>query len=82
MVEGLCGLACFLPDISENWIPVVAVISGTLMVVIIVALSLMNKQHQQELEHTLQIRRMEHERRMKELDLELARLHAAGQVRQ
>lgn len=67
--------------ISEIWIPIVGSIAGTAMVVAIVAIVMITKQRLQEMEHTLQLRRMEHERRMKELELELARIHA-GAARQ
>ena len=82
MIDQLCQLVWFVPEISETWIPIVGTIAGTLTAVIIVALVLMSKQQQRELEHALQLRRMEHERRMKELDLELARLHAGAAQRQ
>jgi hypothetical protein len=70
-----------LPDVSETWIPIVAVVCGTLMVVLIVAIGTITKQRMQEMEHALQLRRMEHERRMKELELELARIQAGVSVR-
>ncbi len=70
------GLAWFLPEISPFWIPIVGVVSGCLMVLGIVALVVNYKQRMQEMEHTLQLRRMEHERRMKELELELARINS------
>jgi uncharacterized membrane-anchored protein YhcB (DUF1043 family) len=82
MIDQLCQLVWFLPEISETWIPIVGTIAGTLTAVIIVALALMSKQQQRELEHALQLRRMEHERRMRELELELARLHAGAAQRQ
>lgn len=70
------GLAWSLQEISPYWIPIVGVVSGCLMVLGIVALVVNYKQRMQEMEHTLQLRRMEHERRMKELELELARINS------
>ncbi len=67
--------------VSEIWIPIVGTVAGTAMVVAIVAIVMITKQRLQEMEHTLQLRRMEHETRMKELEVELARLHA-GAARQ
>ncbi len=71
----------FAERVSEIWIPIVGVIAGTAMIVAVVATVMITKQRLAEMEHTLQLRRMEHERRMKELELELARIHA-GAARQ
>lgn len=73
------GLAWFQginPDALVYFIPIVGTIMGTLMVVAVVWLVVHYKQRMQEMEHTLQLRRMEHERRMKELELELARVQS------
>jgi hypothetical protein len=72
------GLAFEIPQISGEWIPIVGAVSGTLMVVLIVAISTITKQRIAELDHALQMRRMEHERRMKELEIELARINAGA----
>lgn len=78
MLYGFWGVAWLLPEINEYWVPVVGIISGCLMVIVIVALVTMTRQRQTEMEHTLQLRRMEHERRMKELEVELARLQGGA----
>ncbi len=59
-------------------IPIVAIVSTMIMIIIVVTVVQITKQRLQEMEHTLQLRRMEHERRMKELELELARINAAN----
>ncbi len=64
--------------ISPLWIPIVTVVSGCLMVVGIVAVVHHHKQQIQRLDYELQLRRMEHERRMKELELELAKVKQGG----
>jgi hypothetical protein len=76
MLQQIMTFTCLLPEISGEWIPIVGVLSGTVMVVAIVAIASFNKHRRQEMEHVLQLRRMEHERRMKELDLELARIQS------
>ncbi len=68
----------FTREVSPVMIPIVGTISGTAMVVLIVGIVVFNKSRIQEMEHTLQLRRMEHERRMKELELELARLRGTA----
>jgi hypothetical protein len=63
---------------APEWIPIVAIVSGVIMVIVIVVTKSLTQQRLQEMEHTLQLRRMEHERRMKELEVELARINASA----
>lgn len=78
----LLGLALQIPSISGEWIPVVAIIAGCSLAAICVIAGLITRQRLQEMEHTLQLRRMEHDRRMKELEVELARLQSGAATRQ
>jgi len=71
-----------IPRISGEWIPVVAIVAGCSLAAVCVVVGMITRQRLQELEHTLQLRRMEHERRMKELELELARINSGAAARQ
>ncbi len=75
---GLGMMLQFVREVSPVMVPIVGTIAGTAMVVLIVGIVMLNRARIQEMEHTLQLRRMEHERRMKELELELARLHSTA----
>ncbi len=66
--------------VSPLWVPIVGTIFGTVMIVGIVAIVHHSKQQMQRLEYELHLRRMEHERRMKELELELAKVKQGGSV--
>lgn len=66
--------------VSMIWIPIVGTIFGTMMIVGIVAIVLHSRQQMQRLDYELHLRRMEHERRMKELELELAKVKQGGGV--
>ena len=63
----------FSGHVSEIWIPLVAIVTGAIMIVCIVAIVMHNKQQMQRMDYELQLRRMDHERRMKELELELVK---------
>ena len=63
----------FSGNISPIWIPVVGIVTGTIMIVCIVAIVMHNKQQMQRMDYELHLRRMDHERRMKELELELVK---------
>ena len=63
----------FSSNISPIWIPVVGMVAGTIMIVCIVAIVMHNKQQMQRMDYELHLRRMDHERRMKELELELVK---------
>lgn len=79
MLQMGLGLAWFQginPEIVVYLIPIVGIIMSTLVVIAVVWLVVHYKQRMQEMEHTLQLRRMDHERRMKELELELARVQS------
>ncbi len=60
-------------DINPLWIPIVAVIFGTAMIVAIVAIVHWFKARDKELQYhqELRIREMEHQRKMKELEIEM-----------
>lgn len=60
-------------------IPVVAIISGVIMIIAIVALGVWHKTRERELQihQEMRIREMDHQRRMKELELEVEKLKAA-----
>jgi len=60
-------------------IPVVAIISGVIMIIAIVALGVWHKTRERELQvhQELRIKEMDHQRRMKELELEVEKLKAA-----
>ncbi len=62
-----------MPAISEQWIPVVGIIAGTLMTVVVVAITFWYKAREKELQvhQDMRIREMDHQRRLKELDLEI-----------
>lgn len=57
--------------------PLMIPIAAFAMVVCIVYLTSKQKQHQQELDAEMRIKEMEHARKMKEMDLELARLRGS-----
>jgi hypothetical protein len=59
-------------------IPIMGIVCGTAMIVAIVAMSLSHKMRDRELQvrQEMQIRQFDHERRMKEIDLEIARARA------
>jgi len=59
--------------INGVWIPIVGTIAGTLMVVAIVAIVFWFKGRERELafHQDMRIREMEHQRKMKELEVEL-----------
>jgi type II secretory pathway pseudopilin PulG len=56
-------------------IPVLGIVCGTAMIVAIVAMSLSHKarEHELQVRQEMQIRQFEHERRMKEMELEIAK---------
>ena len=60
-------------DINPLWIPIVAVVFGTAMIVGVVAIVHWFKARERELQYhqELRIREMEHQRKMKELEIEL-----------
>jgi hypothetical protein len=59
--------------INPFWIPIVGTIAGTLMVVAIVGIVYWFKAREKELQfhQDMRIREMEHQRKMKELEVEL-----------
>ena len=65
-------------DINPLWIPIAGVIFGTLMIVAIVGISFWFKAREKELQfhQDLRIREMEHQRKMKELEVELEKAKA------
>jgi len=67
-------------EINPLWIPIVAVVSGTLMIVAIVGIVFWFKARGKELEYhqDLRVREMEHLRKMKELEIELEKAKARG----
>ena len=60
-------------------IPIMGIVCGTAMIVAIVAMSLSHKARERELQvrQEMQIRQFEHERHMKEMELQIAK--ARGQ---
>jgi len=64
--------------INALWIPIVGTIAGTAMVVAIVAIVFWFKGRERELaaHQDMRIREMEHQRKMKELEVELERAKA------
>jgi predicted histidine transporter YuiF (NhaC family) len=65
-------------SINPFWIPIVGMIAGTLMVVAIVGIVSWRKTREKELQYhqDLRIREMEHQRKMKELEVELEKARA------
>jgi hypothetical protein len=65
-------------------IPLVGTIFGTVMVVAIVAIVFSFKSRERELQvrQEMQVRQFDHERRMKELDLEIAKTRAQSAATQ
>jgi hypothetical protein len=65
-------------DINPLWIPIVALIAGPVMVVAIVGIVHWFKAREKELQfhQDLRIREMEHQRKMKELEVELEKAKA------
>ena len=65
-------------DINPLWIPIVALVFGTAMIVGIVAIVHWFKARERELQYhqDLRIREMEHQRKMKELEIELEKTKA------
>ena len=63
-------------------IPIVGTISGVLMIVAIVAIVYWHKSREKELQvhQEMRIREMEHQRRMKELELEIGKAKASQRV--
>jgi hypothetical protein len=67
-----------------DFIPIVAVLSGTIMIVAIVAIGTWHKTRQKELEvhQEMRLKEMEHLQKMKELELEIEKTKARqGEVR-
>ena len=66
-------------DINPLFIPIVGTIFGTAMIVAIVAIVHWHKARDKELQYhqDLRIREMEHQRKMKELEVELEKARAA-----
>jgi CHASE1-domain containing sensor protein len=64
--------------INPFWIPIVGTIAGTLMTVAIVGIVFWFKARQKELQfhQDLRLREMEHQRRTKELEVELEKAKA------
>lgn len=62
-------------------IPIVGTVFGTFMVVAIVAIVFSHKARERDLQvrQEMQMRQFEHDRRMKELELEIARTKAKSQ---
>jgi len=60
-------------DVNPLWIPIVALVFGTAMIVAIVAIVHWFKARDKELQYhqDLRVREMEHQRKMKELEIEL-----------
>ncbi len=60
-------------DVNPLWIPIVAVIFGTAMIVAIVAIVHWYKARDKELQYhqDLRVREMEHQAKMKALEIEL-----------
>ncbi len=56
--------------------PFIIPLGAFVMVICIVAIVMWNKNRSKELDYELRIREMEHAKKMKEMDLELARLKA------
>jgi len=54
--------------------PFIIPLAAFVMVICIVALTTAHKNREKELEYDLRLREMEHAKKMKELDLEMARL--------
>ncbi len=67
-------------EINPLWIPIVAVVSGTLMIVLIVGIVFWFKERAKELEYhqDLRVREMDHLRKMKELEIELEKAKSRG----
>ncbi|HEV2175962.1 MAG TPA: hypothetical protein VGW33_01975 [Terriglobia bacterium] len=69
-----------MSDILSNpiIIPVVGTVFGTVMIAVIVGLALWHKTREKELQvhQDMRIREMDHQRRMKELELEIERTKA------
>ena len=63
-------------------IPIVGTISGTLMVVAIVAIVCWHKSRERELQvhQEMRVREMEHQRKMKELELEIEKTKVSQRV--
>lgn len=69
----------FLSDgVSPFWIPLAGIACATIIALGVVAMVMHTRQQMQRLDYDLQLRRMEHERRMKELELELARVRGTN----
>jgi hypothetical protein len=64
--------------INPLWIPLVAVVFGTAMVVAIVGIVHWYKAREKELQfhQDLRVREMEHQRKMRELEVEMERIKA------
>jgi hypothetical protein len=65
-------------EVSPLWIPMVGAVSGCLMVVAIVGIVFWFKAREKELlfHQDLRVKEMEHQRRMKELEIELEKTKA------
>lgn len=65
-------------EISPLWIPIAGVIGGCLMIVAIVGITFWFKERDKELQYhqELRVKEMEHQRRMKELEIELEKTKA------
>ena len=66
-------------DINPLWIPIAGVVFGTVMVVAVVGIVFWFKARDKELHYhqELRVREMEHQRRMKELEVELEKTKAS-----
>jgi hypothetical protein len=65
-------------EISPLWIPIAGAIGGCLMIVAIVGIVFWFKAREKELQYhqDLRVKEMEHQRRMKELEIELEKTRA------
>ena len=64
----------FSGNISPFWIPIVGCLTGAILGLGITAMVIHHRQQMQRLDYELHLRKMDHERRMKELELELAKM--------
>ena len=56
--------------------PFIIPLGGFVMVICIVAITMAHKNREKELDYELRLRELEHAKKMKEMDLEMARLKA------